>query len=293
MSRSHQFTGLLLLTLLIAGCAASNRSNFYTTFLRYSTFTCVPYSALAEDTAVAGPHENAMLFELANQLIARGYEYTPLVDSADFIATVWVTDSFERDSTLRPPVPPPFRRVTPFGMTNPNFASGGYQPSPKPFTPSDSVRPEVAVILYAGRDTVDAHKALRIWQGGAVANGADLWYAAQYLMDEFANRLPMRTPPKDWYGTGVAGLRLAIRTPDGVNFWPRIDGVIRGYPGASTILRRGDVILELNGHSLENLDYGDCLRLFRGDPGRELDLHVWRYPATTFDVSLTMTRRVP
>jgi len=286
----------ILLSLSCAGCVVSNRSNYSSRyqndFAPYTTFTCVPYSILTGDTALAGRNENAMLFALANDIMGRGYEYTPFLDSADFIATVHVTDSFDPGGNLVAPTPPAFQDSVPFRMNAASFDTSAAQPVASAIDSSARVRPEVnCIIYYPGAH----HIVLKNWIGGTVAKTSNLGVAAQYVIERLVGLTPFCANWKssDWYGPGVSGFGFALHTQGGTDFWPEVTFLSEGFPAAAAGLREGDVILEINGHSLRNLNYVDCLRLFRGDPGRQIVLNVWRYPSTTFGVTYMMAIRPP
>src|SRR5437763_1869391 len=110
---------LVYLGCLTSGCSAPHywlkgptmkgMTDGYTVFAWYSTFTCVPYSQLVGDSSIGRKEENAMMFSLANTILSRGYNYTTNLDSADFIATIRVSDNFNPNDSLQLPSAPVFR----------------------------------------------------------------------------------------------------------------------------------------------------------------------------------------
>lgn len=266
-------------------------------FPGYATFTCAPLSSLLGDTALAGDAENAMLFSLANNLIFKGFDYTSSIDSADFIVTAWVSDNYNPDDTLDLPAPPQFHDVTPFPLDTAPFGNPENMPQAISSNKDDRVYPELTVLIYEGSgkyhlpNTKSDHDLLMRSVWAAAANDPNPWHAAQFLIERFAAPFHSGYGTSVKFGKGEMGFGFAIRTWDGVNFWPEITFLDKGYPANIARLRKNDAILEVDGQSLKNLDFAQCIALMRGDPGRMMSLKVWRWPDNIFDVNITMAQR--
>jgi hypothetical protein len=290
---------------LLAGCSGSTGSWYWpagnpefkswtdsTVDTRpYRRFGILPYSRLENDPSDTA-NESTMIFSLLNAFESRGYRFTDRLDSADFVVTQRISNDYRWHEDLSKYLgkTPPFERVSPFSPQTSGFGTYYGVPMP-PRRDVASVRtfPKLVGTVY----DVKSHKPIRQFVAGSVTVDPDYRVAAQYLIFDFANSF--RRSDSSFIqsvGTGMMGINYAIWSYDGENYWPRVTEVLPESAAKGAGLKNSDMLLELDGIKLKNMDCDEFWDKVKGDAGRTLTFRVWRSDGKLFDVRLIMKPRV-
>lgn len=270
----------------------------------YKTFTVVPASQLSQETKLKeGVLEAQLLFQLRNAFEANGYRFVKPDASPDFIVTldgnisykekhvptqtvtvpVWVpsetiiTQTTRTGSVAGDPGGTSFSTIQlPGHYTYQRETFGGYT--------TGMYYPTFNVTAYDGKNRK------KVWEGngtGASKNG-DLRVAGQFVLRDMLKQFPRCVCWKEHYptGSGRTGLQFLILTFEGNDYYPMLLPPDANTPAADAGLREGDVILVINGASMQNKSFAEVMSLTKVNAGDKLSMRVSR-GEESFEVILT------
>lgn len=270
----------------------------------YKTFTVVPASQLSPETKLKeGVLETQLLFQLRNAFETSGYRFVKPDASPDFIVTLDGNMSYKEKhvptQTVTVPVWVPgetiITQTTRTGSVagdpaRTSFSTiqlpGGYvyQPETRGGYTTGMYYPTFNITAYDGKNRK------KVWEGngtGASKNG-DLRVAGQFVLRDMLKQFPRCACWKERYptGSGRTGLQFHVLTFEGNDYYPMLLPPAADTPAADAGLREGDVILVINGASMQNKSFAEVMDLTKVNAGDNLSMQVSR-GEESFQVTLT------
>lgn len=270
----------------------------------YKTFTVVPASQLSPETKLKeGVLETQLLFQLRNAFEANGYRFVKPDASPDFIVTLDGNISYKEKhvptQTVTVPVWVPGETIITQTTRTGSVAGdpGGtsfstiqlpshyvYQPETRGGYTTGMYYPTFNITAYNGKNRK------KVWEGngtGASKNG-DLRVAGQFVLRDMLNQFPRCACWAERYptGSGRTGLQFHVLTFEGNDYYPMLLPPAAGTPAANAGLREGDVILVINGASMQNKSFAEVMGLTKVNAGDKLSMQVSR-GEESFQVTLT------
>jgi hypothetical protein len=121
----------------------------------------------------------------------------------------------------------------------------------------------------------------KIWEGNA--NGTslenDFRIPAQYLMWRLLGKMPKGSFVDSTFFTnnnGQIGISFYIFNTDGISFYPVIMGIGKNSPAESIGLKKGDVIVSINGQLTSNKSHIQISEMMKGNAGTKIELVINR-----------------
>lgn len=272
----------------------------------YKTFTVVPASQLSQETKLKeGVLETQLLFQLRNAFEANGYRFVKPEAAPDFIVTLDGNISYKErhvpTQTVTVPTWVPGEtiitqttRTTTMGGDAPGTSFSTtqlpghyvYQRETRGGYTTGTHYPAFNVTAYDGKNRK------KVWEAngtGASKNG-DLRVAGQFVLRDMLKQFPRCTCWQEHYpsGSGRTGLQFRVLTFEGNDYYPMLLPPAANTPAADAGLREGDVILAVNGVSMQNKSFAEAMALTRANKGDKLALLVSR-GEESFQVTLTAT----
>ncbi len=267
----------------------------------YKTFTVAPASQLSPETQLKeGVLETQLLFQLRNAFEANGYRFVKPDASPDFIVTLDGNISFKEKyvpvQTVTVPVWVPSetiitQRIRAAGDPAGTTFSAIHLPSRYTYRretfggyTTGMYYPTFNVTAYDGKTRK------KVWEGngtGASKNG-DLRVAGQFVLRDMLKQFPHCACWKEHYpaGGGRTGLQFHVLTFEGNDYYPMLLPPAAGTPAADAGLREGDVILAINGASMQNKSFAEVMGLTKVNVGDKLSMQVSR-GEEPFQITLT------
>jgi len=303
---------LIFFVLLLGGCAVHNLSvadleckgclfgeipkpNIYqemkVDFTGYKTFTVFPISFVSKTNFLNEIAERQVLFFLRNAVEEIcGYRYVTPSEEPDLLFTVDVNSQpcnlYTPPSLVYAPVfTPPYTStgttVSWWGSWWGSSYTETYHPGQvslvpvmKPGEVEERFCPSASVIAYDGKTKK------KIWIGaytrGFYSKISDVRISTQLLVYSILLEFPKCN--YDWFpeSKGAIGIKIALFTNDGNNYYPTVVEVIPNSPASKVGIKKYDMITSINGKSVVNEPIIETFKLLDGDPGTTVTLTIKR-----------------
>jgi hypothetical protein len=255
---------------------------------RSKKFSIVRFHDIDSSIELPRRTEDAFAYAISNNLIQRGYIYTPFFDSADFILASVATEAYHTRYRVTESIDaiPSLRRVGTIDLASLDFGTAADYPIATPSVGALRCNPYLAVVLYSPRSM----RPVYTYTARAVARDTDYRIPLGMLVVNFARKLPFAGT--NWKpGSGVLGLWFDIYTVDGENFWPRVTRADSTTLASTSDVRTGDLLIGVDGVDMKNIPFLTLLSHLVGEAGEKKQLVLWRWPGRIMNVTLRMAPR--
>jgi hypothetical protein len=228
--------------------------------------------------------ERSLLLTIKASFEQRGYKYTEIMDSADFVVQAECRDGYNLGKKLKPLVEhtPPLIVQKPVRFID--LISTGFTPIPRDLWFQLS-SPLLFIHAY------DRNKnPLGTWVAGAEQRNGNYEEASRRLMDDVAEILPTNWLTDDPASSspGIVGFYAEQNQATG---YLEVKTIVERSPADYGGLMEGDQLLKFDSINLKNCAWETFRELNRGEAGTPRSYLIHRRPDTTFVLTLIMARR--
>jgi hypothetical protein len=302
-------------TLLLLDPSVSTYKDPSVDFTKYRTFSVFPLSLISKEVKMNEIMEKQILFFIRNRFENLGYLFVELKESPDFLVTADVASEYKEKyvppQTITMPRWVPGQSITSYGTSFGNFnyntygsyssyGYGSYSGTsttttylPGYMTTQTYTRPGYAVGYHypsASLEAIDARTFKTIWTGTGVGTSLnpDARVSSQLVLIKMVSEFP--SVPMQYICTpsdGVIGMKFAIATADGNNYFPTIVDLAEKSPLKKAGVKVHDMILSIDGHPVVNTPLSEVVCRIMGAPGSPARLEIWRLGE---QIPITVTR---